>query len=170
MDIQLHGRWQSDIVKHYVRDAHLTPVGGASGLSDPLTLELVARRVVQKLGGFPQVGSEGGPSSSRPALPQQEQLHHIITAEQPNASAEPELSPELLVLHSVSGIYHRRPERSSIRTACGWSFADSGVAVEVPDSSAGPHVWFQLCCRCWPKAHAMAKADGRPMALCDAVA
>ena len=123
-----------------------------------------------KTWGLPQVGSEGGPFTSRPALPHHEQLHHILTAERPTVSAEPELSPELLVLHSGSGIYHRRPERSSVRTACGWSFADSGVAVEVPDSSARPHGWFQLCCRCWPKARAMAKADGKPMALCDAVA
>ena len=165
--IQLHGRWQSDIVKHYVRDAHLSPAGVASGLVDPLTLELVVRRVVQKLGSVSQVGLGGVPSSSSPALPQPEQLHCIIAAEQPNLSEEKELLPEFLVLHSVSGIYHRRPERSSIRTACGWSFGDSGLAVDVPDGEAGPQAWFQLCCRCWPSARAAAKSGSRPLAIRD---
>ena len=133
----------------------------------PLTLELVVRRVVQKLGVVPQVGSGGVPSSSSPALPQPEQLRCIIAAEQPNMSEERELLPEFLVLHSVSGIYHRRPERGSIRTACGWSFGDSGLAVDVPDGEAGPQAWFQLCCRCWPSARAAAKSGSGPLAIRD---
>ena len=165
--IQLHGRWQSDVVKHYVREAHLSTVGGGADLEDPLTLELVVRRVIQKLGGLPQVGSEGIPVKACPALPHADQLRHIIEAEQPTAYAEPDLSPGSLILHTGSGIYHRRQEQSSIRTACGWNFADSGVAVGVPDKSAGPHAWFQLCCRCWPRARASAKTVGGPLALCD---
>ena len=168
--IQLHGRWQSDVVKHYVRDAHLSTGVGGGGLEDPLTLELVVQRVIQKLGGLPQVGSGGAPVESHPALPHPEQLRCILEAEMPTASVEPQLLPELLVLHTGSGIYHRRPERSSVRTACGWGFAESGVAVEVPDSAAGPQGWFQLCCRCWPEARAAAKSRGEPMALCDAAA
>ena len=165
--IQLHGRWQSDVVKHYVRDAHLSTGVGGAGLEDPLTLELVVRRVIQKLGGLPQAGSGGVPVERHPALPPPDQLRCIIEAEQPTAHAEPQLLPEHMVLHTGSGIYHRRQGPSSIRTACGWSYADSGVAVEVPDSAAGPHAWFQLCCRCWPGARAMAKTHGGPLALSD---
>ena len=137
--IQLHGRWQSDVVKHYVREAHLSTGVGGAGLDDPLTLELVVRRVVQKLGDLPRVGSEGASVKQQPALPQSDHLRCILEAERPTLCAEPECSLELLVLHTGSGIYHRRPERSSIRTVCGWGFAESELAVEVPDKTAGPH-------------------------------
>ena len=168
--IQLHGRWQSDVVQHYVRDAHLSTGVGGAGLEDPLTLELVVRRVIQKLGGLPQAGSGGVPAERHPALPPPDQLRCIIEAEQPTAHAEPQLLPEHMVLHTGSGIYHRRQGHGSIRTICGWSFADTGLAVEVPDRSAGPQAWFQLCCRCWPRAHALAKSNGGPLALCDQAA
>ena len=136
----------------------------------PITLELVVRRVVQKLGDLPRVGSEGASVKQQPALPQSDHLRCILEAEQPTLCAEPECSLELLVLHTGSGIYHRRPERSSIRTVCGWGFAESELAVEVPDKTAGPQGWFQLCCRCWPKARASAKSFGGPMAIGDAAA
>ena len=166
--IQLHGRWQSDVVKHYVRDASLTPVGDAGGpaQSDPLTLELIVRRVLQKLGTSSRVGKEALPSCTGSAAPHPVELRHVFSAELPTLVAEPELKPELLVLHMGSGIYHRRPERSSIRTVCGWSFGDSESAVDVPDHTAGPHGWFQLCGRCWPRARAAAKGLPEQMALC----
>ena len=48
--IQLHGRWHSDVVKHYVREAHLTPVGGAAYPGDGPTLEHIVDAVLRKLG------------------------------------------------------------------------------------------------------------------------
>ena len=166
--IQLHGRWHSDVVKHYVQEAHLTPVGGASGpgQSDPLTLELVISRVLQRLGKPSRVGKEALPVCSGSAAPHPEVQHITLSAEQPTLVEEPELTPESLVLHMGSGIYHRRPERDSTGTVCGWNFEVSEMAVLVPDREAGPRGWFQLCGRCWPRARAAAKSVPEPMALC----
>ena len=163
--IQLQGRWHSDVVKHYVRDAHLSPVGAAAHSGSGPTLEQVVDAVLRKLGGVAQVGSGDLPKSGGSAQPHGEWFAPLVSAEQPARSAEPGLSPEKLVLHTGSGIYHRLPEQGSSRTACGWGFASSEVAVMVPDCSAGPHAWFQLCSRCWPQARELAKTNPQPMAL-----
>ena len=166
--IQLQGRWHSDVVKHYVREAHLTPVGGAAHSGSGPTLEQVADAVIQKLGCIAQVGSGDLPKSGGSAQPHPEWTAPLLVAEQPARSAEPGLSAEKLVLHTGSGIYHRLPEQGSSRAACGWGFASSGTAVMVPDCTAGPHAWFQLCSRCWPQARELAKASPQPMALASA--
>ena len=57
--IQLQGRWHSDVVKRYVREAHLTPVGGAAHPRDGPALEQVVDAVLRKLGSSSQVGSMG---------------------------------------------------------------------------------------------------------------
>ena len=163
--IQLHGRWHSDVVKRYVQDAHLTPVGGAAHSGSGLSLELVVEAVLRKLRGKARVGAEDLPKVAGSAAPDPEVLAPLVLAEQLSRSEEPELLPESLVLHTGSGIYHRLPEQFSRRTACGWDFVESGLAVRVPDRAAGPHGWFQLCGRCWPKARAEAKSNPVPMAL-----
>ena len=166
--IQLQGRWHSDVVKHYVRDAHLASVGSAAHLRDGPALEQVVGAVLRKLGSSCQVGSRDLPKSGGSAQPQAEEIAPLVLAEQPAWSDEPALLPEKLVLHTGSGIYHRIPEQSHGRAACGWGFAESGLAVMVPDCSAGPHGWFQLCRRCWPKARSLAKASAAPQALASA--
>ena len=163
--IQLHGRWHSDVVKRYVQDAHLTPVGGAAHSGSGLSLELVVDAVLRKLRSRTRVGTEDLPTVAGSAAPDPEVIAPLLLAEQPSRAEEPELSPELLVLHSGSGIYHRLPVQGSRRTSCGWDFAGSGLAVMVPDRAAGPHGWFQLCGRCWPKAREVAKSNPVPMAL-----
>ena len=162
--IQLHGRWHSDVVKHYVRDAHLSPVGVAAHSGSGLTLELIVEATLKKLRSSSRVGAEVIPKLDRPAAPDPEAVASML-AEQPARSAEPELSPELLVLHAGSGIYHRIVEQGLSRTACGWDFAASTLAVRVPDHAAGPHGWFQLCGRCWPWAREVAKDHPVPRAL-----
>ena len=164
--IQLHGRWQSDVVKHYVREAHLGPVGPTSGRVDPSTLEYLVECISQKLACGTRVGPEDLPTMQAPAAPKPEELHHLVSAEQPTGAEEPELTLEQLVLHTGSGIYHRRTGQSSIRTVCGWGYAESALAVEVPDRGAGPQGWFQLCSRCWPRARMQARGLSEPMALC----
>ena len=166
--IQLQGRWHSDVVKHYVRDAHLSPVGAAAHSGSGPTLEQVVDAAIQKLGCIAQVGSGDLPKSGGSAQPHPEWTAPLLVAEQPARSAEPGLSAEKLVLHTGSGIYHRLPEQGSSRAACGWGFASSGTAVMVPDCTAGPHAWFQLCSRCWPQARELAKASPQPMALASA--
>ena len=163
--IQLHGRWQSDVVKHYVRDAHLSQVGVAAHSGSGLALEQVVDAVLQKLRKHSRVGAEDLPKLAGSAAPEPEVVASLVLAEQPTRAAEPELSPELLVLHTGSGIYHRLAEQSSGRTTCGWDFASSDMAVRVPDHAAGPHGWFQLCGRCWPQARAVAKLNPVPSAL-----
>ena len=124
-------------------------------------------RISQKLANGSQVGPGVLPKLCAPAAPKPEEIHHVFAAEQPAGGEEPELNLEQLVLHTSSGIYHRRAAPSSIRTVCGWSYAGSAAAVEVPDRGAGPQGWFQLCGRCWPEARMRAKASSEPLALRD---
>ena len=163
--IQLHGRWHSDVVKHYVREAHLAPVGGAAHPGDGPTVEQMVEAVLRKLGKHRRVGAEDLPKFGGLAAPSAADVAPIISAEQPILRAEPALVPELLVMHASSGIYHRLPDQGSSRTVCGWDFGESGAAVMVPDQLAGPRGWFQLCGRCWPKARALAKASAEPMSI-----
>ena len=110
-------------------------------------------------------GAGSLPVVSAPAAPDPAEIHRVLLAEQPTGAGEPELVAEQLVLHTGSGIYHRRAEHNHMRTVCGWGFADSSQAVGVPDRGAGPQGWFQLCGRCWPRARAEAKARSEPLAF-----
>ena len=162
--IQLHGRWQSDVVKRYVREAHLTPAGGAAHPGDGPTVEQIVEAVQRKLGKQCRAGAEDLPKFGGLAAPSPADIAPIVSAEQPASCAEPALDPKWLVMHASSGIYHRVPSQGSSRTTCGWDFGVSGAAVQVPDQSAGPRGWFQLCGRCWPTARAAAKANAEPLA------
>ena len=157
--IQLHGRWHSDVVRRYVREAHLAPVGGAAHPGDGPSVEQIVAAIQQKLGKKCRAGAEDIPKFGGLAAPSPVDLAPIVMAEQPALCAEPALEPKWLVMHASSGIYHRIPSPGASRTACGWDFGASGMAVEVPDHTAGPLGWFQLCGRCWPSARAEAKTN-----------
>ena len=81
--IQLQGRWPSDVVKHYVRDAHLSPVGVAAHSGSGPALEQVVDAVIRKLGSVAQVGSGDLPKSGGSAQPHSEWMAPLVAVEQP---------------------------------------------------------------------------------------
>ena len=88
-----------------------------------------------------------------------------LDVERSALGVEPPPYARHFVLHLRSGTYHRRVATQS-RAACGWDYQSSKQGAYVPDASAGPHGWFQLCARCWASLRASAKEQKRPATLC----
>ena len=88
-----------------------------------------------------------------------------LDVERSALGVEPPPYARHFVLHLRSGTYHRRVATQS-RAACGWDYQSSKQGAYVPDASAGPHGWFQLCARCWASLRASAKEQGGPATLC----
>ena len=161
--VQLHGRWESDVVKRYIRDS---PLDAAIAAPDParqgLDLEQLIAAVVKKVGRSRPVPQSlvppgiGSGQASEPAS-----IANLLGAER-FAGECPAPSVRALVLHTGSGMYHRRLSPLEERSVCGWNTRGSKMAADVPDRTAGPTAWFQLCGRCWPALRSSAKKAEDP--------
>ena len=164
--VQLHGRWGSDVVKHYIRDSPLSSAALSSSSDGPsreLDVEALVAAVVSKLGRADSVVSARMvrplvAQPSPPGLPPLAEIAAQVESERSAVGTEPEPRCSHFVLNTGSGIYHRRAQRAGF-AACGWSYGSHEHAL-VPDASAGPQCWIQLCSRCWPELRSSAKASG----------
>ena len=165
--VQLQGRWGSDVVRRYVQDSPLraASIGRLSPRSsDEPDLCTIVAAVVAKIGSTRSLDAStvqsvtGAPQIDRETV-------EALDAERSAYGAEPLPYAKHFVLHLRSGTYHRRVATQS-RAACGWDYQSSEQCAYVPDASAGPHGWFQLCARCWASLRATAKEQRRPVTLC----
>ena len=165
--VHLHGWWGSDVVRRYVQDSPLRAASQgrlSPRASDEPDLSAIVSAVVAKLGhsrplDVCTVRSVTSAPQVDPATVE------ALEAERSAYSVEPPPYARHFVLHLRSGAYHRRVAAQS-RTACGWDYQSSSQFAYVPDASAGPRGWFQLCARCWAVLRATAKAQHSPVTLC----
>ena len=167
--VQLHGRWGSDVIRRYVRDSPLVAAASSSGpaLGGGLELDAVVAAVVRKLATAERVGPRSveaaaprcdATASAESGLPSLAHTAALLESER-SAGAEPEARPELFVLNTRSGTYHRRVDLTNCRAACGWAYGTWPHAL-VSDADAGPSCWPQICSRCWPALREEAKSSG----------
>ena len=169
--VQLQGRWESDAVKRYIRDSPLDAARAVPNSAGPsLFLEQLVAAVVEKVGRTKPVPADLVPTCIGAAFPPTMPLAPLIGAERRIHEKEPAPSRRTLVINMDSGIYHRRLHTQAERAICGWSLGDSSAAAEVPDRTAGPTGWFQLCGRCWPSLRSAAKQAAYPAWLTLALA
>ena len=161
--VQLQGRWESDAVKRYIRDAPLssTSVDPGQARSGP-DLEHLVAEVVRQVGRSRPVPVTLVPKCAGSGLKSDPVSTATILGAERFAGVDPAPSVSKLVLHTGSGMYHRRLSPQDERSACGWNFGGSSTAADVPDRTAGPTAWFQLCGRCWPTLRASAKLADDP--------
>ena len=155
----------------YIRDSPLDAARAApSNARQSLDLEQLVAAVVEKVGRTGPVPVELVPMCTGSSQPSPVPLAPLIGAERLVQDEAPTLSRKVLVLHTGSGIYHRRLHAQAERAICGWSIKGSSAAAEVPDRTAGPTGWFQLCGRCWPSLRYAAKGAADPAWLSLAMA
>ena len=150
-------------MKRYIRDSPLDAASAAPGLArQGLDLEQLVAAVVKQVGRTRPVPlslvppSTGSGQASEPAST----AAHLGAERFAGECPAPSLRK--LVLHTGSGMYHRRLSALDERSACGWNIGGSRLAADVPDRTAGPTAWFQLCGRCWPALRASAKKADDP--------
>ena len=165
--VQLHGWWGSDVVRRYVRDSPLrsAALGRLSPRSsDEPDLSAIVSAVVARVGHSRPL--ELSAVRSVAEAPQVDQATvEALAAERSAYSAEPRPFAKHFILHLRSAAYRRRVAAQS-RAACGWDWQSSTQFAYVPDASAGPRGWFQLCARCWATLRASAKEQGGPVTIC----
>ena len=167
--VQLHGRWGSDVVRRYVQDSPLRAASITDRLSprssDQPDLSAIVSAVVAKIGHSRPL-DRSTVQSVTGALQVDPATVEALDAEwSVGVSTEPQPFARHFVLHLRSGTYHRRVPAQS-RTICGWDWQNSSAHALVPDASAGPQGWFQLCARCWATLRASAKEQGGPVTIC----
>ena len=156
-----------DVARHYVQDSPLraASLGRLSPRSsDEPDLSAVVSAVVANLGhSWPLDACTVQSVTSAPQV--DPATVEALEAERSAYVVEPPPYARRFGLHLRSGAYHRRVAAQS-RTACGWGHQSSTQFAYVPDASAGPRGWFQLCARCWAVLKVAAKEQHRPATLC----
>ena len=161
--VQLLGRWGSDVVKAYVREAPLDYHGPRSGSFTPsmdldALVALVSARVKPTSAVAPDAGevvaaavAEAGPQA-RLASDELVDLvgrHESVTGQ--------------IVLNTRSGVHHRALLRQSSElvpdwaSVCGWRFGSSSTAVFLPSDVQLPSTHYALCSNCFPQECAAAR-------------
>ena len=162
--VQLHGRWGSDVVKHYVRDSPLTAMASGrspaarQGLDLEAVVSAILREVQPKERVDPAAVQRAVCLSTAAGQPPLTEVAEQLEVER-NAGGEGEPLIERFVLNTRSGTYHRRVGAGVSSAACGWSIKANPHAL-VPDVGAGPKCKAQLCARYWPSLRAVASATG----------
>ena len=161
--VQLQGRWESDVVKRYIRNSPLDAAVAAPGSArQGLDLEQLLSAVVKLVGKSDPVPSKVVPKCTGSGqIVEPASIATLLEAERFTCDC-PAPSLKALVLHTGSGMYHRRLSPQEERSVCGWSIRGSKMAADVPDRTAGPTAWFQLCGRCWPALRSSAKTAEDP--------
>ena len=174
--IQLMGRWGSDVVRTYLREAPLS--AGASSHSTTsssvpnIDLESLAAVLRAK---WDQSMSAPSSSSLPPTLmPEAHELaQEVAELTEPSTSSSvtmPPLTPELvaadLLVNLSSGFTHRK--RTDRKADCGWRYHE-GRAALVPSLDVGPVMWGQCCRACfaglYPNARSALDSEHVPWAL-----
>ena len=143
--VQLHGRWGSETVKRYIREAPLSaplPCSSASTSSSSCSLTAPTSLDIADLVDMVRKSAkmEGVAKEIQPAL------EEAVALVEPTIDVT--LSPRDLILNVRGRIAHRK--RSDTTAVCGWRWTASGAqAVEVADFDAGPRTWGEACRACF---------------------
>ena len=151
--IQLIGRWGSEVVRQYLREAPLL-----APRPQPLDLDLdaVVAAVVSRLGS----ADDGRPirevaavlGADRASPEESSQLADLADRERARSSSE-----GCPVMNATSGVVHRLVgSPPSGRIYCGWNHTCSPHA-HLPADAPMPPFWWQICGRCFPTERLRAK-------------
>ena len=161
--IQLMGRWGSDVVKEYLREAPLEPgcgvdqVGGSPAFMDVESFVEVVKAAVIKDSTF----SSSAGSSSRTSLCGDlvarygDEPETLIEAAMEQAREElraktgdQEVVAEQLVVNLRGMKWHRA--KTSTKTVCGWGYAEPGARSSIaPSLEDGPRTCNEICEKCF---------------------
>ena len=160
--IQLFGRWGSEVVRKYLREAPLdAPTPSASSHVSTIDFVELAEHLSQHFNrkAWPSVpsGVQGSPMPDPNVVQALVEDHSdVVVAAPPRL----EVRAEDLVcnLHPKSGVTHRK--RTDNKSVCGWRFSNSMLASSPPTLAEGPKVWGQVCRQCFQVPFPCAKYAG----------
>jgi len=142
--IELLGRWGSEAVRGYVRDARLASASSmARRVAEAIPLEELVRRIV----------AEAGPRPSATAINVDAPLQQAV--ELAHAEALPSTGDPILVTNTATGVVHRsvigpgQAAAGAWTAACGWRYG-LAVMADVTPSARLPADYRLYCKRCLP--------------------
>ena len=177
--IQLMGRWGSDTIKKYIREAPILHRPNAlettSIPSKPVDLDSLVAAIRGRPGMALRASSDVTPHASAPQPEVVDMLGDVVASEpsapSTSSSSSPCASTELKAEHLVvnlarhSGFTHRIRDSASERAVCGWKFR-AGAHASIPTLADGPLYWGSCCERCFegifPEAREAAPSDVVP--------
>ena len=151
--VQLIGRWGSEVVRQYLRDAPLLSPAPQHAAQD---LDSIVASVVAKLSSTSEADTQQAVAAAlgfdKATEEEKGHLTELVACESSRSASE-----GYPVMNSTSGVVHRLVGIPPVcKIYCGWNHTDSPHA-HLPADTALPRFWWQLCGRCYPSERLSAK-------------